>query len=105
MVVRILPDRERRHLLQFYAVPRASYGLRLSIAAVAIITGLAIQLLAASSSLFGLVAGASLLLVGNAFLLVRGYNLRPGFRVQGPPPVPRASIPFRVPDAPKTISR
>ena len=83
MAVSVLPDRERRHLLQFYAVPRVSYGLRLGIAGIAMVAGLGIQLLGEPSSPSTLVVGAVLLLVGNAFLLVRGYNLQPGYRIRG----------------------
>ena len=74
----ILPDPERRHLLQFYVAPQMGYGTRLSVAGVliaaAVVTQLAWPGQSAASALFFTLP---LLLVGNLFLLVRGYDLQP----------------------------
>lgn len=76
MAVSVLPDRERRHLLQFHLLPRLPYGIRLGVAGVLILCGLAIQVFWASQ-IVAPVAGAFLLLAGNVFLVVRGYDLTP----------------------------
>lgn len=83
MATSVLPDRERRHLLQFYAVPRLSYGVRLGIAIIAIAAGLALQIFGEPTSIPRLIVGAIALLAGNVFLLVRGYNLQPTYGIQG----------------------
>ncbi|UCD29971.1 MAG: hypothetical protein JSV03_05715 [Planctomycetota bacterium] len=83
MSVSILPDRERRHLLQFYFAPRLTYGMRLGVASVLIIGGLVIQLLWRPTSIAPLLfVSAPLLIIGNLFLLLRGYDLRPTYGVQ-----------------------
>lgn len=89
MAPRPLPDRERRHLLQFHVLPAMAYGARMAWAAGLVGSGLLVQIL-----LLGLVPGASiatslvvtlpLLLAGNALLLVRGYRLRPGASTGSP---------------------
>ncbi len=78
MVASPLPDRDRRHLLQFYLAPRLDYGMRLFWAALLILVGLGIQLFSPfSSPVLTIVLSLPLLLAGTTFLLVRGYNLRP----------------------------
>jgi len=73
-----LPDRERRHLLQFYLLPKLSYIPRLGWAGILILAGLAVQLLVPSSSMPTLlICSLPLLLAGNLLLLVRGFNLKP----------------------------
>ncbi|MFV1965020.1 MAG: hypothetical protein ACC628_06325 [Pirellulaceae bacterium] len=81
MNVTVLPDRERRHLLQFYLAPKMGYRTRLGLAAGLIATGLLLQLLWPSQERAYMVTFSVLLLAGNAFLLVRGYNLRPRHRL------------------------
>ncbi len=84
MAAQVLPDREQRHLLQFYVAARMGYRTRLAVAGGSIGTGLAIQLLWTSATL-PLLLGVSLplLLAGNLLLLVRGYNLKPSHRLVG----------------------
>jgi hypothetical protein len=78
MTTHILPDRERQHLLQFYVAPRLAYQTRLALAGSLIACGLAVQLLWPSPTLLPLLAvSLPLLLAGNLFLLVRGYDLKP----------------------------
>lgn len=71
-----LPDRERRHLIQFYLVPRLGYGTRLGIAGGLVAVGVILQLLWASQD-YGTTFAVTLPFVfaGNLFLLARGYNL------------------------------
>jgi hypothetical protein len=84
VVAQVLPDRERRHLLQFYLVPRLGYRTRLALAGGLIGVGFAIQLLVATQTPGPLIAiTAPLLFVGNLFLLVRGYNLKPSQSLYG----------------------
>jgi hypothetical protein len=74
----LLPDRERRHLLQFYVWPRLGYRTRLAVAGGLILVALAIQLLWSwSNAVPLLLITLPILLVGNLLLLVRGYNLAP----------------------------
>ena len=78
MVASPLPDRDHRHLLQFYLVPKMDYAMRLFWAGVLILAGLTIQLLGPIVSTFvTLLLSLPLLLAGTLLLLVRGYNLRP----------------------------
>ena len=80
----VLPDRERRHLLQFYIQPRMGYRTRMGLAAGLIIVGLAVQLLWFNDSVVWLlIVSLPFLLVGNLCLLVRGYDLRPSHRLHG----------------------
>lgn len=76
--MKVLPDRERRHLLQFYIAPKMGYRSRLIVAGILIGIGLLLQWLWAGQAQ-GLIILISLpmLFVGNLFLLVRGYDLRP----------------------------
>jgi len=78
VIASLLPDRERRHLLQFYVAPKMGYRTRMGLAAAFLLVGFAIQLFAPSLSwLAVLIVSLPILLVGNILLLVRGYNLRP----------------------------
>ncbi len=78
MVASPLPDREHRHLLQFFVAPKMDYGTRLGWAGLLILAGFGFQLLVPIDSVVTLLIGSlPLLLTGNLFLLVRGYNLRP----------------------------
>lgn len=78
MTNRLLPDRERRHLLQFYVWPKLDYGRRWMIAGILIVAGLTLQLLLPTRLVLPfLIVTVPLLLFGNLFLLVRGYNLTP----------------------------
>jgi hypothetical protein len=78
VVVNPLPDRDRRHLLQFYVAPKLEYRRRLAWASALILAGLGIQFLVPFESVVVmLVISVPLLLVGNSFLFVRGYNLKP----------------------------
>jgi hypothetical protein len=73
-----LPDRERRHLLQFHVAPKLEYRTRLTVSACVIVVGLGIQLLIPFTSVVTLLlCSIPVLFVGNLFLLVRGYNLKP----------------------------
>ncbi len=83
MIASPLPDRDRRHLLQFYVAPRMDYGMRLFWAGLLIFAGLGIQLFGpASSPLVMLICSLPLLLAGTLALLARGYNLRPRHAMQ-----------------------
>ncbi len=79
MIASPLPDRDRRHLLQFYLAPRMDYAMRLFWAGLLIMAGFGLQLLLSpvASALVTLIGSLPLLLAGTLFLLVRGYNLRP----------------------------
>ena len=78
MSVSALPDRERRHLLQFHVLPRLTYGVRLALACLLVVSGLCLQLLWTDAEP-GLILfwTGPLLLSGNLLLLARGYDLRP----------------------------
>ena len=79
MTVHVLPDREKRHLLQFYVAPMMDYPVRITIAGALILIGLSIQLLSdLQSAVPVLVLSLPFVLVGNLYLLVRGYDTRPG---------------------------
>ncbi len=78
MVASPLPDREHRHLLQFYLLPKMAYGTRLAWAGSLIIAGLGLQLLIPADSVATLlVCSLPVLVAGTLLLLTRGYNLRP----------------------------
>jgi hypothetical protein len=82
--VHVLPDRERRHLLQFHVLPRMGYRSRLALAGGLICTGPAVQLSWPSRDLAPLLfISLPFLFAGTLFLLVRGYDLRPGHRLIG----------------------
>ncbi len=81
MAARVLPDRERRHLLQFYVARSMGYRSRLALAGGLIFCGLALQLLLPLDAIPLLFVSLPLLLAGNVFLLVQGYNLRPSHRM------------------------
>ena len=73
-----IPDRERRHLIQFYIAPKMGYRTRLTIAGVFVAAGLLLQLLLPIRDLgVTLPGGAALLFIGNLFLFAKGYDLRP----------------------------
>ena len=79
----VLPDRERRHLLQFYLMPQLGYGPRVMWAGGVIVAALAIQILWPSSPVAAsLVVSLPMLLAGNLLLLVQGYNLQPAYSVR-----------------------
>ena len=81
MNLMLLPDRERRHRLQFYVLSKLGYRTRLAIAGGLILTGLALQLLLPwTHAGWVLAITVPILLVGNLLLLVRGYNLAPAHR-------------------------
>jgi len=75
------PDRERRHLLQFYLAPKWNYGNRLSLAGGLILFGVVIQLFSApeeiSHVIITLVLSIPLIFTGVLFLLIRGYDSKP----------------------------
>ncbi|MGI9429821.1 MAG: hypothetical protein ACR2NM_14255, partial [Bythopirellula sp.] len=78
----VLPDRERRHLLQFYIMPKLGYRMRIAVAGGLIVLGLAIQVLWAPPDVVPmLVATLPLILAGNALLLAQGFNLAPSYSV------------------------
>lgn len=80
----LLPDRERRHLLQFHLAKRLAYGPRLLLALALIAAGIAAQLALYPPALVpALLAGGLLLLAGTSFLLLRGHDLSPGGRLRG----------------------
>lgn len=84
MVASPLPDREHRHLLQFYVMPKLDYGMRLISAGLLLLAGFGVQLLLPTDSVVTLLIGSlPLLLLGNILLLVRGFNLRPTQRLTG----------------------
>ena len=79
----VLPDRERRHLLQFYVIPKLGYRKRIVIAGGLILLGLAIQVLWASPTVVPmLVTTLPIMLAGNMLLLAQGFNLAPGYSVE-----------------------
>lgn len=78
MIASPLPDRERRHLLQFYVAPKLGYRARLALAAGMMVLGFAVQAFAPSNNdIAVLVISLPILLAGNVLLLARGYNLKP----------------------------
>jgi len=80
----LLPDRERRHLLQFYLFAKMDYGLRLAWAGALIGAGLVIQLLCITFEPAPvLMATLPLLLFGTIMLLARGFDLTPTHRLSG----------------------
>ena len=84
MAASVLPDRERRHRLQFHVAPKLGYRTRLGLAGGLILFGLALQLLwPFRSTVALLLVSLPLLLAGNLCLLVRGYNLKPKHRLRG----------------------
>ncbi len=84
MAVQVLPDREQRHLLQFYVSRKMGYRTRLALAGALIFAGLAVQLLWMWHDLIPLLGiSLPLLFAGNLFLLVRGYNLKPSHPMFG----------------------
>jgi hypothetical protein len=77
----LLPDRERRHRLQFYVLPKLGYRTRLGVAGGLILAGLAFQLVWPwTHAGVVLLITLPVLLVGNLLLLVRGYSLAPAHR-------------------------
>lgn len=84
MAAQVLPDRERRHLLQFYVLRKMGYRARLALAGGLIFAGLAVQLLWMSQTHIPLIViSLPLLFAGNLLLLVRGYDLKPSHRMFG----------------------
>lgn len=82
MIEWLLPDRERRHLLQFHVLPQLAYGPRVTWAGGLIAFALAAQVLWPTTPVAAsLVVSLPLLLAGNALLLVKGYNLQPSYSV------------------------
>jgi len=78
MPASILPDRERRHLLQFYVGPKIGYRGRLLGAFALVLLGLLIQLgWQGESSATVLFLTVPLLAAGNLLLLAQGYHLKP----------------------------
>ena len=78
----VLPDRERRHLLQFYLLPELGYLTRIALAGGLIALGLAIQLLWAPPEVVLMLVGTlPIILAGNSLLLAQGFNLAPGYSV------------------------
>ncbi|MAT72745.1 MAG: hypothetical protein CMJ58_24970 [Planctomycetaceae bacterium] len=81
-MIGVLPDRERRHLLQFYFAPKIGYVTRLIWAGGLIAIGLAIQLVWTPDHLAPLLlVTLPLLIAGNGLLLVQGYNLKPTYNL------------------------
>ena len=79
----LLPDRERRHLLQFHVLPRLGYGARMVVAAALMLAGLALQTQLPPQALGQMFACTlPLLLAGTSFLLVRGYDLEPAGKLR-----------------------
>ena len=84
MIASVLPDRERRHLLQFYVAPKIDYRSRLIGAFALVLLGLLIQLFwQGDSSATMLLLTVPLLVAGNLLLLVQGYHLKPGYGLMG----------------------
>jgi hypothetical protein len=77
----VLPDRERRHLLQFYLAPRLGYRARLAASAALVAAGIALQVFLSPMNLAGLLAVTlPWILAGSFLLLVRGYDAAPKSR-------------------------
>ena len=75
----VLPDRERRHLLQFYVAPKMGYRTRLALGVGLVLAGILAQCVWPGDSIgLLLVFTLPFLLCGNIFLLVQGYDLTPG---------------------------
>ena len=71
-----LPDRERRHLIQFYLLPKMGYLTRLELAGGLVVVGLALQLFWQTQEFTMMfIVTLPIVLAGNLFLLARGYNL------------------------------
>lgn len=81
---KLMPDRERRHLLQFYLFPSLDYELRLAWAGGLLLVGFAVQIIwfSRASALF-LICSLPVLLAATVLLLVRGYDLTPGHSLTG----------------------
>ncbi|QDU58796.1 hypothetical protein [Aeoliella mucimassa] len=80
---RVLPDRDQRHLLQFYLMSQINYNQRLLWAAGIIAAGLLMQMCWPADSLESvLVITLPMLLFGTLMLLVRGYDLKPRYNVR-----------------------
>lgn len=83
MGLSVLPDRERRHLLQFYFFQSLGYRTRIVCAGSFILAGVLLEILLGSDNLpASLVLGLPLLLAGTLLPLVRGYDLRPSYRLR-----------------------
>jgi len=79
----LLPDRERRHLLQFHVWPRLGYRARMVAAAALVLAGLAAQTQLSPAAPPRILLGTLLiLLAGTAFLLVKGYDLAPSGKLR-----------------------
>lgn len=79
-----LPDREKRHLLQFHVAKSMDYPKRLAVAVGLIATGVLMQVALMGEDLtLALVLGGAAVLLGNAFLLVKGFDLGPEKRLAG----------------------
>lgn len=77
-MARFMPDRERRHLLQFYLFPSMDYGLRLAWSGGLLFLGVAGQILWFSPEPALLLSlSVPLLLAASSLLLVQGYDLTP----------------------------
>lgn len=73
-----LPDREQRHLLQFYLVPSWTYGRRLAVAGALILVGLVIQLAwQPDSPTVVLLVTMPVIFAGVLLLLNRGFDTKP----------------------------
>lgn len=78
MVAGVLPDFDQRHRLQFHLWPRMEYRRRLVLAGALILIGLAVQFFwTAMDWPTMLMWSIPWILLGNALLLVHGYDLRP----------------------------
>jgi len=75
-MISVLPDRERRHLLQFHVLPRIGYRMRFLAAGLLILVGLALQVLFLDGASGVVLVGTVLAFGGNLLLLIRGYDLR-----------------------------
>lgn len=82
MITSILPDRQRRHLLQFYVAPKIDYRRRLIGAFSLVLLGLLIQFFWQGESVATMLfLTIPLLAAGSLLLLVQGYHLKPDYRV------------------------
>ena len=78
----VLPDRERRHLLQFYVLPKIGYRTRLFWAGGLAATALLLQVIWPAPPIAAMLAVTiPLLCVATSLLLVQGFDLEPSYSV------------------------
>ncbi|OPZ16909.1 MAG: hypothetical protein BWZ10_01320 [candidate division BRC1 bacterium ADurb.BinA364] len=84
MVTSVLPNRERRHMLQFHVLPRLTYGVRIVLAILLIGGAIAAQLWGEFASVGAMLKWTlPFLLAGNLLLLIKGCDSKPTNQAKG----------------------